>query len=131
MAGKPTDSELAILRVLWNDGPSTVRAVHDELHPEGSGYTGTLKMMQLMFQKGLLQRDESSRAHIYRAAVQKAEVQQEVLGDLLQRLFDGSRSQLALQALGATEASSPEELRKLRKLIEELEARSNSQGSSK
>lgn len=121
----PTTAELAILRVLWEHGPTTVRDVHEELHPgnQGGGYTGTLKMMQLMHQKGLLHRDESARAHIYAPTVDKSGVQKEVVGDLLQRLFDGSRSQLVLQALGDTNATTPEELQEIRDLIAQFEKR--------
>lgn len=119
---RPTASELAILRVLWERGPSTVRAVHDALEGEKpSGYTTTLKLMQIMAAKGLVERDEASRAHVYRAAAKREAVEREMVGDLLDRLFAGSAAQLVMRALSVKKAT-PQELREIRDLIERHEA---------
>ena len=122
MTGKslPTDAELAILTVLWRRGPSTVREVHEALHPsQGTGYTTVLKLMQLMAQKGLLLRDESQRSHVYRAASAEAQTQGRLLGDLMDRAFAGSASQLVLRALSVKRASV-EELEQIRALLDQL-----------
>jgi predicted transcriptional regulator len=119
----PTDAELAILAVLWRLGPSTVRDVHEALrHTQSTGYTTVLKLMQLMAQKGLVLRDESERSHVYRAARAAAQTQQRLLGDLMDRAFAGSASQLVLRALSVKRASS-EELEQIRTLLDELEAK--------
>jgi predicted transcriptional regulator len=116
----PTDAELAILSVLWRQGPRTVREVHDALHPsQGTGYTTVLKLMQLMAQKGLVVRDESQRSHVYRAASAEAQTQRRLLGDLMDRAFAGSASQLVLRAL-SVKRSSAEELQEIRRLLEQL-----------
>ena len=104
----PTDSETAILRVLWARGPSTVREVHEALDNQGVGYTTVLKLMQIMLQKGLLARDESQRSHVYRAAVARDASEARALGDLRRRLFGGSTSQLVLRALSEAPASKDE-----------------------
>src|SRR3954462_6955467 len=112
----PTDAELAILAVLWRLGPSTVRAVHDALHPsQGTGYTTVLKLMQLMAQKGLVLRDESQRSHVYRAARAEVLTQKRLVGDLMERAFAGSAAQLVQRAL-SVKRSSPEELQEIRAL---------------
>jgi len=117
----PTDAELAILSVLWRQGACTVREVHEALHPsQGTGYTTVLKLMQLMAQKGLLMRDESQRSHVYRAASAEAQTQRRILGDLMQRAFGGSASQLVLRAL-SVKRSSPEELEQIRAVLDQLE----------
>src|SRR5262245_38689901 len=113
----PTDAELSILSVLWRQGPSTVRDVHEALSPsQGTGYTTVLKLMQLMAQKGLVLRDESQRSHVYRAAAPEAQTQRRLLGDLMEKAFAGSASQLVLRAL-SVKRSSPEELRQIRALL--------------
>lgn len=118
---RPTDGELGILRVLWHTGPATVRQVHEQLGGgHGDGYTTTLKLLQIMHQKGLVTRDESERAHVYSAAVAKDDTQQQLLGDLMQRAFDGSRESLVLQALGSGTATRGE-LDRIRALLDELE----------
>lgn len=117
---RPTDAELGILRVLWDRGPATVREVHEVLGGHGEGYTTVLKLLQIMHQKGLVDRDESQRAHVYAPLVGKDQAQRQLLGDLMQRVFDGSREQLVLQALGSGKAT-PEELAKIRALLDELE----------
>ncbi len=118
---KPTEAELAILQVLWDRGPSTVRQVQDLLEADrGTGYTTTLKLMQIMFDKGLLHRDESNRSHIYSPAISRQKTQRRLVGDLVKQVFGGSARQLVLQAL-AIKKSTPEELREIRRLIDELE----------
>jgi BlaI family penicillinase repressor len=116
----PTDGELAILAVLWRLGPSTVREVHEALRPtQRTGYTTVLKLMQLMAQKGLVVRDESQRSHVYRAASPEAQTQGRLLGDLINKAFAGSASQLVLRAL-SVKRSSPEELERIRQLLDGL-----------
>lgn len=118
---RPTEAELAILQVLWQHGTCTVREVHEVLHQrDGTGYTTALKMLQVMHDKGLVVRDESQRAHVYRAAVTKERTQKRFLSDLLQRVFEGSPSRLVLQALGDHKASR-EELREIRALLNRLD----------
>jgi predicted transcriptional regulator len=115
---RPTDSELAILRVLWRLGPCTVRQVHDEL--DAAGYTTTLKLLQIMADKGLVTRDEAQRAHVYTARVPREETQSQLIGDLLDRAFEGSASRLVMRALSARPAST-EELAEIRKLLDTME----------
>jgi predicted transcriptional regulator len=118
---KPTDAELAILRVLWQRGPSTVRDVWEQLNPtQGTGYTTVLKIMQIMCEKGLLARDETDRSHVYRAARSEGQTQRQVVGHLLERLFSGSAPKLVMQALAAKKAT-PAELAEIRKLLDDLE----------
>ena len=112
---KPTDAELAILRVLWTRGPSTVRQVAEALGRE-TGYTTALKFLQIMTEKGLVVRDEADRTHIYEAAYTQHQTQRQLVTDLLDRAFDGSAAQLVLQAL-STNKASPEELDEIRKLL--------------
>jgi predicted transcriptional regulator len=115
---RPTDAELAILRVLWTRGPSTVRQVHESLVKERpSAYTTALKMLQIMTEKGLVERDQSDRTHIYRARLSEEDTQKQLVGDLLDRAFGGSASKLVMQALATTRAT-PDELREIRQLIE-------------
>ena len=115
---RPTDAELAILRVLWARGPSTVRQVHDTLVRERpTAYTTALKMLQIMTEKGLVSRDESARTHIYQARLTEEQTQRQLVGDLLQRAFGGSASKLVMQALASTKAT-PDELREIRDLID-------------
>jgi BlaI family transcriptional regulator, penicillinase repressor len=118
---KPTEGELEILHVLWEREACTVREVHEVLHlAEGAGYTTALKLLQVMHAKGLVERDDSQRAHVYRAAVSKERTQKRFLLDLVQRVFDGSSSQLVLHALGSQRAS-PEELHAIRSLLNKLD----------
>ncbi len=117
---QPTRSELSLLRVLWRLGPSTVRAIHDELSREREvGYTTVLKLLQIMTEKGLCARDESRRSHVYRALAGEDETQRQLLGDLLDRAFEGSSKKLVMQALAAQPASK-EELAEIRQLLDEL-----------
>jgi BlaI family transcriptional regulator, penicillinase repressor len=118
---RPTDAELAILRVLWHHGPSTVRQVRDVLErSQPTGYTTVLKLVQIMIEKGLVARDDSHRTHIYRASRSEAQTQRQLIGDLVSRAFGGSALKLVMQAL-ATQKASAEELAEIRKLIENLE----------
>ena len=118
---RPTDAELAILRVLWQRGPSTVRVVQDALEIQrGTGYTTALKLLQIMTEKGLVERDGRERTHIYRAALPAEATQRQLVRDLLDRAFGGSARQLVLQALSANRASKTE-LAEIRQLLSELE----------
>jgi predicted transcriptional regulator len=120
---RPSDGELAILRVLWSLGPSTVRDVHTELSKDRDmGYTTVLKLMQIMVEKDLLARDERSRSHTYRALQGEAETQQCLVKELLHKAFAGSRRALVLQALEA-EPASAEELEDIRKLLNDAKQR--------
>ncbi len=114
---RPTDAELAILRVLWSKGPSTVRQVHEVL---ASGrelaYTTVLKLLQIMMDKGLTTRESLGLQHVYTARRSEQDTQRQLVKDLLDRAFDGSTSQLVMQAL-ATSAATPEELREIRRLL--------------
>ena len=119
---QPTKTELNILRILWSNGRCTVREVHEALNEEEpSGYTTALKMLQVMHQKGLVKRDVSQRAHVYSAAVSKSETQSSYLSDMVNRLFDGSTSQLVLQALGNSPTADKLQLEKIEALLTEFE----------
>ena len=113
---KPTDAELAILRVLWVRGPSTVRQVAETMRRE-TGYTTILKFLQIMTEKGLATRDETARAHVYAARLPAEDTQRQLVRDLLDRAFGGSAAKLVLKALATTRAS-PEELAEIRKLLD-------------
>ena len=120
----PTDAELALLRVLWERGPLTVREVHAAVERANPvGYTTTLKLLQLMAEKGLARRDTTRRAHVYRAAVERTDVERRLVEDLLERAFGGSAEGLVLHALSAKRAS-PEELAQIRDLLNQIEKRS-------
>ena len=115
---RPTDAELAILRVLWERGPATVREVHESLAGDrATGYTTTLKLMQIMAEKGLVTRDESARTHVYEARASRDRTQRQLVNDLIDRAFGGSAAALVLQALSAQPASD-EELVEIRRLID-------------
>jgi predicted transcriptional regulator len=116
---RPTEAELEILRVLWERGPSTVRHVHEALATErDTGYTTTLKLMQIMADKGLVTRDESSRTHIYTPRASQESTQRQLVNDLVDRAFGGSAAELVLRAL-SSHTTSDDELREIRKLIDE------------
>ena len=118
---RPTEGELQILHVLWARDGCTVREVHEVLSVDGqTGYTTTLKLLQVMHAKGLVIRDHAQRAHVYRAAVSKQRTQKRFLGDVIKRVFDGSPSQLVLHALG-NHRTSKEELRSIRELLNKLD----------
>jgi BlaI family penicillinase repressor len=118
---QPTNAELEILRVLWQRGPSTVRQVFQTLQKaRGTGYTTVLKLMQIMTDKGLLQRDTTVRPQVYEAIYSQGQTQRQLLGDLLDRAFSGSPGKLVLQAL-SEKKTTPEERREIRRLLDELE----------
>jgi BlaI family penicillinase repressor len=115
----PTDAEIDILAVLWRLGPATVREVHEALD-KGSGYTTTLKQMQLMTEKGLLRRSERFRSHVYEPGIPKEQTQKRIAGDLLTRVFGGSARSLVLGAL-STQPASSKELAEIREMLEAFE----------
>lgn len=117
---KPTESELEILRVLWDKNSATVREVHEvlSLHKD-AGYTTTLKLMQIMFEKGIVKRDDSNKTHIYRANITRENTQQQIVGKMISSLFGGSSTQLVMQALG-NQTPNPEELEEIQKLLDNL-----------
>jgi predicted transcriptional regulator len=117
---KPTESELEILQVLWNNQSATVRTVHEELSKtKESGYTTTLKLMQIMFEKGLVTRDDSNKTHIYQPAVTREKTQTQLVNKMIDSLFAGNSTNLVLQALG-NHTASEEELEKIQELIDQL-----------
>ena len=124
MANIPSDAEFGILTVLWRSGPSTVREVHEALAKD-TGYTSTLKQMQVMHEKGLLRRSERYRSHLYEAAVTREEAQARFAGDLMHRLFEGSARNLVLGALTAQRASA-EDLDEIRRMFDKFEKRRKS-----
>ena len=120
MENKPTESELEILQVLWKMGEATVRDVHEELaKTKGAGYTTTLKLMQIMHEKGLVKRDDSFKTHIYQASVSKEKTQKHLVGKMINSLFGGSPTVLVLQALGNHKASAAE-LEEIQQLLNNL-----------
>ncbi|MBX2931348.1 MAG: BlaI/MecI/CopY family transcriptional regulator [Chitinophagaceae bacterium] len=120
---KPTESELEILRVLWDKGSATVRDVHEvlSLHKD-SGYTTTLKLMQIMFEKGLVKRNDSSKTHIYTANVSKESTQNQFVNKMIDTLFSGSSTQLVMQALGNSKPNK-EEIEEIQQLLNQLKKR--------
>jgi len=124
----PTPSELRILKSLWNDGPSTVREVHERVaSDQGLSYTTTLKQMQIMHGKGLLERDDSQRAHVFRTVISEDETQRVMLDDFMSRVYEGSASRLVMQALGMSRAANPEELAEIDSLVRRLRERSDAE----
>jgi BlaI family penicillinase repressor len=121
---KPTASELEILRVLWARGPSTVRDVHQALSANKSlGYTTVLKLLQIMTAKGIVRRNETQRAHVYEAGLPAEQTKRQLAGDILQRVFEGSASQLMMHAL-AGKRTSQQEIEEIRLLLDEYERKS-------
>ncbi|HUS72121.1 MAG TPA: BlaI/MecI/CopY family transcriptional regulator [Sedimentisphaerales bacterium] len=117
---KPTDRELTILRILWDRGPSTVREVNEVMTKDrDTGYTTTLKLMQIMAEKRILIRDESQRQHVYKVAITEEKTQKQLVGDLLERAFSGSAEKLVMRALSAKKVSA-KELERIRKMLDEL-----------
>ena len=117
---KPTESELEILQVLWQKGLASVREVHEELSKtKEAGYTTTLKLMQIMNEKGLVKRDDSVKTHIYQPAVSKEKTQKHMLGKMINTLFGGSATELVIQALGNHKATA-DELEEIQKLLTEM-----------
>ncbi len=122
---KPTDSELEILNILWDKGPSTVRDVHEVLEKsKDAGYTTTLKLMQIMHDKGLLKRDASNKSHVYTAIVSQEKTQGQLVKRMIDNVFNGSASQLVMQALGHHKANK-EELEEIKKYLDEMEKKTN------
>jgi len=118
---QPTDRELTILRILWDLGPSTVRQVNEAMNKDrATGYTTTLKLMQIMTEKRLLVRDESQWKHIYKPAMSEERTQKQLVGDLLERAFSGSAEKLVMRAL-STRKVSAKELARIRKMLDEFE----------
>jgi predicted transcriptional regulator len=118
---RPTDRELTILRILWDKGPSTVRDVNEAMsQDEDTGYTTTLKLMQIMAEKGLVLRDDSQFKHVYRPALTEEKAQKQLVGDLLDRAFSGSAEKLVMRALSAKKVSA-KELASIKKMIDEFE----------
>lgn len=118
----PTDAELQILSVLWKRGPSTVREVHEALAVvQDTGYTTVLKLMQIMAQKGFVERDESNRSHVYQAALTEEQAQRGLLGQLMDKAFSGSAAQLVMRALSMQPTSS-NELDEIRTMLNQMDA---------
>ena len=117
---KPTESELEILQVLWDRSNATVREVHEEMSKtKDCGYTTTLKLMQIMFEKGLVKRDDSNKTHIYQPNISKDKTQKQLVSKMVNSLFGGSASQMVMQALGS-QSTSKEELDEIQKLLDNL-----------
>ncbi len=117
---KPTESELEILQVIWEKGKATVREVHESLAAfKDSGYTTTLKLMQIMYEKGIVKRDDSNKTHVYEALVTRENTQKQFVGKMVNSLFGGSSSQLVMQALGNNEHSRSE-LEEIQQLLDNL-----------
>ncbi len=121
MRKRPTASELEILHVLWTRGPSTVREVHEQLNAgRSTGYTTTLKLLQIMANKDLVRRDEKQRAHVYQARLAREQTQSQIVRDLVDRVFGGSASGLVMHALSSKRASA-KELAEIRRTLDEME----------
>jgi predicted transcriptional regulator len=116
---RPTDRQLSILQILWDKGPSTVRQVNEVMNKnENIGYTTTLKLMQIMTDKGLLRRDDSQFKHVYKPALTEEKAQKQLVGDLLDKAFSGSAEKLVMRALSAKKVSA-KELAGIRKMLDE------------
>jgi predicted transcriptional regulator len=118
---KPTESELEILNILWTEGPRTVREIHEELEKSKSaGYTTTLKLMQIMHEKGMLTRDITSKTHIYKAAINQEQIQEQIVQRVIDTAFNGSAMHLVMQALGNNKTSK-DELEQIKEYLEQIE----------
>jgi len=117
---KPTEGEMEILQVLWAKGNCTVREVHEALDKKDSGYTTTLKLMQIMHEKGLVDRDTSSKTHIYRALINQETTQQHLVKKMIDNVFNGSAARLVMQALG-NKSASKEEIDLIKEYLDKLE----------
>lgn len=118
---KPTDSELEILQILWQNGPSTVKVVNEKLNEKKeTGYTTTLKLLQIMFEKELVIRNEEERSHVYSAAIEESDIQKALVDKLLESAFSGSAAKLVMQALGNSKTSK-EELDQIKSYLTEIE----------
>ncbi len=121
---QPTEVELQILRILWELGPSPVRAIHSRLNAEkGTNYSTTVKMLSVMMDKGLVKRDESASPHIYRSSMSREMAGKRFVRDLVDKVYDGAAMSLVLHAL-KTASASPEELQEVRRLLDEMEGKS-------
>lgn len=120
---QPTEVELQILRILWDDGPSIARHVHDSLQEfKQTTYSTTVKMLSVMMEKGLLRRDDDARPQVYRAAAPRQRTQKRMLGDLIDKVYDGSAGALMLHALSAKKASA-DEIAEIRRLLDDMEGK--------
>ena len=119
---KPTEGELEILQVLWKNGNCTVREVHEALNKENSGYTTTLKLMQIMHEKGLVDRDTSSKTHIYRSLINQEKTQQQLVNKMIDNVFNGSAARLVMQALG-NKSASKEEIDLIKEYLKKVEGK--------
>ena len=119
---KPTEGEMEILQVLWKQGNCTVREVHEALDKENSGYTTTLKLMQIMHEKGLVDRDTSSKTHIYRSLVNQEKTQQQLVNKMIDNVFNGSAARLVMQALG-NKSASKEEIELIKEYLNKVEGK--------
>lgn len=118
---QPTEVELQMLRILWELGPSPVREIHTRLNAEkGTNYSTTVKMLSVMLDKGLVKRDEKASPHVYRAALSRHKAGQRMLGDLIDKVYDGAAMSLVLQALSSA-AATKEELAEVRRVLDEME----------
>lgn len=118
---KPTDSELEILQILWQNGASTVKTVNEKLNEKKeTGYTTTLKMLQIMYEKNLVERNDSERSHVYSAAIEQKEIQKVIVDKIMETAFSGSAANLVMQALGNSKPSK-EELKKIKELLNQIE----------
>lgn len=117
---KPTEGEMEILQVLWAKGNCTVREVHEALDKKDSGYTTTLKLMQIMHEKGLVDRDTSSKTHVYRALANQETTQQHLVKKMIDNVFNGSAARLVMQALG-NKSASKEEIDLIKEYLDKLE----------
>ncbi|WP_199140837.1 BlaI/MecI/CopY family transcriptional regulator [Pedobacter sp. ASV12] len=117
---KPTEGEMEILQVLWKKGHCTVREVHEDLNKKDSGYTTTLKLMQIMHEKGMVDRDTSSKTHVYRALINREKTQQQLVNKMIDNVFNGSAARLVMQALG-NKTASKEEIDLIKEYLSKLE----------
>ncbi|KQC00142.1 BlaI/MecI/CopY family transcriptional regulator [Pedobacter sp. Hv1] len=117
---KPTEGEMEILQVLWQQGHCTVREVHEALNKKDAGYTTTLKLMQIMHEKGLVDRDTSAKTHIYRALINQEKTQQQLVNKMIDNVFNGSAARLVMQALG-NKSASKEEIDLIKEYLNKLE----------
>lgn len=119
---KPTEGELEILQVLWKNGNCTVREVHEALNKKDAGYTTTLKLMQIMHEKGLVDRDTSSKTHIYRSLINQEKTQQQLVNKMIDNVFNGSAARLVMQALG-NKTASKEEIDLIKEYLKKVEGK--------
>ncbi|MBE5322217.1 MULTISPECIES: BlaI/MecI/CopY family transcriptional regulator [Pedobacter] len=116
---KPTEGEMEILQVLWQKGNATVREVHEALNKKDSGYTTTLKLMQILHEKGMVERDTNQKTHIYKALVSQDKTEKQLVNKMIDNVFNGSAARLVMQALGNHSASA-EEIDEIKKYLDSL-----------